>query len=194
MGGMNLVIGIVAVLAAAVSGMMFAQQPMTKPPTESCLDIERLNFNNRLIVFPESPHTSHIFRFHSGVFDTGDIVDSRFVVDVHSMIERDVVLHPASNTTVRFIQIFETHVGGSGSCKYLLGYRCTSGKVRMIFHEFGEGMEVLKLSVSEIRLSLGVWAHSDSHCCPSAEKDSRYTWNPDEETFTLKDVTLRRLR
>ena len=191
---MNSVFMLVGALVCAHPKRMFGSD------VQACSDIEKVDFKNHVVVAKVRDTTitgddasAITFRFRKGIFDEGDVVDGKFILDFRSTIESDIVLHPAPQIAIRFLEIFQNHIGGSGSLNYLLGFRCLNGRIRQVFQQSGNGMQVLHLSPTDIRLRFGVWK-DDPQCCPSLEKESRFAWDGATGIFVLKEEDWKNLR
>lgn len=156
--------------------------------SQACTGIEAVDFKNHVMVAKQG----WTFAFHNGIFDDGEMDEGKFVLDTRSEIVRDVVVHPVPSLAVRFVEVFQNHLGGSGSYEHLFAFRCSGGRIVSIFHQSGEGMEVLRLSPNELRLRFGVWRKSDPHCCPSTQKYSRFVWDNAKATFMLRQERFQR--
>jgi hypothetical protein len=152
---------------------------------QACTDIETVDFKNRVIVTKDD-----VFKFHNGVFDDGEMVEGKFLVDWRSEIVKDTVVHPVSSVSIRFVEVFQNHLLGTGSFTHLFAFRCSGGTIRMVFYKSGEGMEATNVSPTALRLRFGVWRYSDAHCCPSLEKHSLFVWDGAKATFVLKQERL----
>src|SRR5260370_41098868 len=70
---------------------------------QACSDIEKVDFKNHVVIAKVKDATitgddtslAITFRFRKGIFDEGDVVDSKFILDFRSTIESERVLHPA---------------------------------------------------------------------------------------------------
>src|SRR5260370_35191608 len=85
---------------------------------QACSEIEKVEFKNQVVVAKvkaatiTGDDTSSVvtFRFRKGVFNEGEVVDGKFVLDFRSTIESDMVLHPAPEIAIRFLEIFQNHI------------------------------------------------------------------------------------
>jgi len=160
---------------------------------QPCSDITRIDFRNSTI---RTKQTGGIldseFSFRKGVFNEMEEPGGS-IVDWHFEITRDTIVHPAPNTTIRFIGISGNHLSGSGSRDYLIGFLCSDGAIENIFQQNGEGMRVIALGPPSLQLRFYVVKESDPHCCPSEQKDIWFSWDAASGTYVEKKQANRPL-
>jgi hypothetical protein len=162
------------------------------PPRDSnssCSDIESVDFGNRTFIAEEhfgDDRSTKELRFHNGKFDEGEIVDDRLQVDTEFIIEDDLTIRSQEGLPIRFVHVFQDHVLGTGSWTWLFGFTCSSGRIVKVVQENGEGMEVVKLSPTSIRLRFAVWRPNDAHCCPTGSRDAFFVWSKTKQKFVPK--------
>jgi LppP/LprE lipoprotein len=162
-----------------------------------CTDITKMDFANRTlrvtgIAQPAPPSKSpyggpaanQTFHFRGGVsLEYEGSSDDK--PDWQTTIQQDVVVKPERSVTLRFLTLFRNHLTGSGSWTYLVGLACSSGRVQQVFQSSGMFMRVAKISPGLVQVSMPAWKPSDPACCPSAEKELRYSWDPKTHRYTL---------
>jgi hypothetical protein len=157
-----------AVLLSVVACNALAQQ---------CSDIANVDFRNSKVTVPQEGE----YRFRNGVFD--ELERPSGLVDWHFEIVSDKIVRPDPHTAVRLIQISGDHVRGTGTHNSVIGFRCSDGFVKDIFQQTGEGLAIQSASSEGLQLRVPVWKKGDGHCCPSAEKDTWFTWNAHSGTY-----------
>jgi hypothetical protein len=155
----------VAVLLLAVTNTVAAQH---------CSDIATVQFRNSVVT---SVHdVDEPLKFKNGIFD-GTPYSPSSGVEWRYEIVRDTLVRPDAQTTIRFIEMFKNHLNGTGSWKYLVGFRCSGGMVTNVFQQAGAGMQVVSLSPDTLHLRFPLWKPADSQASPSGEKDTWFSWN-----------------
>jgi hypothetical protein len=150
--------------------------------SQRCSDIGSVDFGNSTIQLKQSAEVlDSEFRFQNGVFNKME--EPPGSVSWRFEIIRDTIIRPDPNTAIRFVGIFGNHLTGTGSRDYLIGFRCSGGIVKNVFQQAGEGMRVISLSPHSLQLRFGVWKEADAHCCPSSEKNVRFTWDAGSGTY-----------
>jgi hypothetical protein len=138
----------------------------------NCDDITKLDFRN--LNFRAA---GRILAFHNGVAESGPSeqisvagqADSRH--EWKAEIEQDSVLRPTADVSVRFLLIHDSHQTGSGWRFYLLGFRCSGGKLEEVFHR-----EELSLSVERLDAT-GVTVGMVAKDGGSNREYWQYNWN-----------------
>jgi hypothetical protein len=92
-----------------------------------CTDIRAVDFKNTAIQYG-----SRAFASHDGVALNYDMPEVSSAPDWKAEIIRDQTVEPTAGTYIRFLLIEDDHETGSGTHIWLLGYRCSSGKLKEV--------------------------------------------------------------
>ncbi len=119
-------------------------------PVTSCHDVTRLDFKNLTI-----SRGKRIFAFKDGVAHNYEIpeIEKSGPPDWNAEIERDTVVHPIPDVTLRFLLIKDSHLTGTGWNFWLVGYSCSNGHLRQVFSRDGLSLEIERLDNSGIVVS-----------------------------------------
>jgi hypothetical protein len=175
--GAIVVLGMFASLASAQQADPTARtQPALQNLTSSvtCNDITKLDVHNLTI------HAAQrIFVFHNGVAENGPLEQVSIGGQTESRhewkaeIERDTIVRPSSDAVVRFLLIHDSHQTGSGWRYYLIGLRCSEGRLEQVFLRDGMSLTVDQLDAAGVDVGL------TENPGDSTRKQWRYTWDGD---------------
>lgn len=170
-----MVMGLAASIAATAQSDTPARAARATQSATSgaiCDDITKLDLRNLTLQTGDRS-----FAFHNGVAKSGPLEQIPVGGQVESRrqwkaeIEQDTVVHPASDAVVRFLLINDSHETGSGWRYYLLGLRCTNGKLEKVFHREGLSLSVDRLDDTGVTVGL-----TDGDGAPT-RKRWLYTWD-----------------
>jgi hypothetical protein len=139
---------------------------------QTCDDITKLDLPNLRI------HAGQrTFAFHNGVAQHGLLeqvpmggqMESRH--EWRAEIEKDAIVRPASDAVIRFLLIHDSHQTGSGWRYYLIGLRCSEGRLEQVFLRDGMSLTVDRLDAAGVDVGL-VENPGDS-----TRKQWLYTWD-----------------
>lgn len=158
-----------------LSGSLAAQQ---------CSDIGDVDFRNATVQLkPIQDWPLSKLEFHNGAFDEKDGRNGESAGNWRYEIEKDTILDPTPQTTIRFLQILRDHVSGTGSFTCLVGFSCSQGKVKNVFQQCGELMKVESLTPQSLQLEFAERKQSDPYCCPSIKTKRSFVWDPSSSTY-----------
>ena len=86
-------------------------------------------------------------------------------------IEKDTIVRPAPDAVVRFLLIDNSHETGSGWHYYLIGFRCSGGKLEQVFLRDGMSLTVDRLDATGVTVELAETLGD------STRKHWLYTWD-----------------
>ena len=139
---------------------------------QTCDDITKLDVHNLTI------HAAQrTFAFHNGVAESGPLeqVPAGGKMEMRhewkAEIEKDTVVRPASDVVVRFLLINDSHETGSGWRYYLIGLRCSEGRLEQVFLRDGMSLTVDRLDASGVDVGL------TENPADSPRKQWLYTWD-----------------
>lgn len=169
------------VLFVAITAAAFASAQSNPAPTVGCDDVTKLDFGNLIVRTAQRK-----FAFHNGIavnYDSPPNQDTEHSQpDWKAEIEKDTVLQPAPDVTVRFLLIHDSHETGSGARYYATALRCLGGKLQEVFHRDGLSLRVDRLDSAAISISL--------HVTPERpiEKYWSYTWDRKTSRYVLSST------
>jgi hypothetical protein len=141
----RMLLGILATFLAVIPA--FAQR--NGPHETPCTDIKAVDFKNTTIQYG-----TRTFAFHDGVALNYDMPEVSRVPDWKAEIIRDQTVEPTAGTYIRFLLIEDNHETGSGSYNYLIGFRCSAGKVSEVFRRKGISLGLDRLDDSGVTVGL----------------------------------------
>lgn len=178
---------LLSVLSIAIAFSQANKNPdQDKSGTEaSCEDVTKIDFKNLTIPV----RTGRPFAFHNGValnWDR-DSPDVTLDPDWEAEIKQETVVQPTPDVDVRFLLIQDTHMTGTGWRLYLMGYRCSNGKLQEVFHREGLSLGIDQLDDSGVTVGLN----------PTSNKPIRkhwgYIWDRDQSRYVVKSTWTTRL-
>jgi len=124
---------------------------------QTCDDITKLDVPNLTIQAAQ-----RTFAFHNGVAENGPLeqvsiggqTGSRH--EWRAAIEKDTIVRPSPDAVVRFLLINDSHETGSGNRFYLIGLRCSGGKLEQVFLREGLSLTVDRLDAIGVTVGLTV--------------------------------------
>jgi hypothetical protein len=128
-------------------------------------------------------------KLRNGVFHQWDWPDGkvppeyRDKPDWETKIEKDVLVNPKGSQGVRVIVLGKNHLLGTGFFFYVFAFDCHEGGVRKLFEASGEGVNLARVTASELTLAVGIWRPKDSHADPSIRLTVLYRWSPEAQEF-----------
>jgi hypothetical protein len=180
----TVVVGVFASLAAAQDERLPSPAQLPSQSTISratCNDITKTDFRNFTV------HTAQrTFAFHDGVAKNGPLEETptngaaERQHEWKAEIQNDTVVRPSADAVVRFLLIHDSHDTGSGWRLYLIGFRCSDGKLEQVFHRDGMSLSVDRLDAIGVTVGL-TEGHGNSH-----RKLWSYTW--DGHTYALSST------
>ena len=159
----------------------------------ACTDISSFDFPNRVIVAHREAHPvfygtfngpapGGTIRLRNGRFYEWDeptgVSKKNTKPDWLTEINRDLVVHPPQSAGVRLLSLVRTHLSGTGSFTYILGFTCQDGSLSKIFEASGQGLNLVKVTDAAMDLAVAIWAERDSHSSPSSVVSLHYVWSP----------------
>jgi hypothetical protein len=124
---------------------------------QTCVDITKIDPPNLTI------HAAQrTFAFHNGVAENGPLEQvpvggqTELRHEWKAQIENDNIVRPASDVVIRFLLINDSHETGSGNRIYLIGLRCSGGKLEQVFLRDGLSLTVERLDATGVTVGLTV--------------------------------------
>ena len=187
-----------AVVAAITLGVALGQQKNgdmraglsgEKPASAiRCGDITRLDFRNLTI------HSgSRTFAFNNGTaanYDSPPESEQDRKPDWRAEIERDTVVQPDPNVSVRFLVIHDSHETGSGWRYFISGYRCSDGELREVFHRDGLSLTIDRLDSNGIHVSSLVGVNPTTG--QKIRKWWSYIWDRSRSKYVIRSTSPNR--
>src|ERR1017187_7273976 len=139
---------------------------------QTCDDITKLDLPNLTIQAGQ-----RTFAFHHGVAQHGPLEQVSIGGQTESRhewkaeIERDTIVRPSSDAVVRFLLIHDSHQTGSGWRYYLIGLRCSEGRLEQVFLRDGMSLTVDRLDAAGVDVGLA------ENPADSTRKQWLYTWD-----------------
>jgi len=174
---------------------------------QSCADIGKVDFrnvrimiagksadHNELTTYNNEPTGKYHFNMRHGVahhWDGGDIEDPGFLdyadkdrpPDWEAKIVLDKVVTPPRASAVRFIQLEDEHLTGTGEWFYVLGFTCYARKLKRVFQFTSRGVTLRAVNDDSFILEHGVWQKGDPEMGPSSMRRLRYQWLPEKGRY-----------
>lgn len=152
-----------------------------RPMGTSCVpmpDLGNLSYRFRTGGYPGD----QVLTLRNGQFDDRrGATDSFDPPEFHTEIERQDPIELAGRPAV-IVQIFSSHMRGSGSATHLLVLRCYSGQLEIVFEAGAEGLGAT-WTPSELRVTHPVWMPGDSHAGPSQLVEEVFEWRQHMDHF-----------
>ena len=181
-----LAIGIAASMALSVvraqAGLEFYSAFVShRPMGASCdpmPDLGNLSYRFRTGGYPGD----QVLPLRNGQFDDRrGVPDSFDPPEFHTEIERQDPIELAGRPAV-LLQIFSSHMRGSGSATHLLVLRCHSGQLEIVFEAGAEGLGAT-WKPGELRVTHPVWMPGDSHAGSSQLVEDVFEWRQRMDRF-----------
>jgi hypothetical protein len=144
-----------------------------------CEDIAKVDLPNSTLPVPgEEP-----LAFSNGIACPSDYADEprcewRYQIDL------DLLATPERTTPLRVLNIFASHMRGSGSWTRVIAYRCDRGRLRATFSErFECGASVIRAFGPSLLLSV------PERGCGTRSTSRLYTWSAQGRTYALDPVS-----
>jgi hypothetical protein len=139
-----------------------------------CHDVRTVDFRNLTITYGE-----RTFAFKNGTALNRDLPGTSAVPDWRAKIEHDAVVQPAPGVFVRFLLIHDVHESGSGWRYYLVGYRCSNGRLQEVFARDGLSLGIDRLESSELTVRM------DTTPGDAVTKCWSYAWDRDKSGYIV---------
>ena len=154
------------------------------PKEIPCEDVTKIDFKNLTIRVTRN----RIFAFHNGIaLNWDDLDDVTRDPDWEAEIRQDTTVHPTPDENVRFLMIQDTHIRGTGWRLYLIGYRCSNGKLQEVFHREGLSLGIDQLDSSEVTVGLNPIDNKP------IRKHWQYVWDRDKSRYVVRSTWTTRL-
>jgi hypothetical protein len=174
---------------------------------QSCDDIQKVDFRNmRIVVAGERADQNELttlynaplgkvhFNMRHGIahhWDGGDVEDPGFLdyvdkdhpPDWEAKIVQDKLANPSGFLAVRFIEIFDLHLTGTGAWFYVLGFTCDAGKLKRMFQFTSMYASLKSLKDDSFTIKQHVWQRDDPEAGPSAMRWLHYQWLPEKGRY-----------
>ncbi len=153
----------------------------------ACLEISADNFDNFRFILrgPNQPLSVLVVQNGKAASDGSGSTDWETTLESRRPLRMPDEAHP-----VWAVEIFSSHIHGSGSYSRLFVFGCRNGILNELMQAGGEGMRVGPLGEGELTLTFGVWSQEDAHCCPSGLKMLMLRWNPLKNGFEVTKTSV----
>jgi hypothetical protein len=150
-------------------------------PVADCSDLSTLDFKNLTVTV-----TGRTFAFHYGKATNSDSPGDE-KPDWEATIEKDSMVSPAPGVETRFLLIDDSHVTGTGSWLYLVGFRCEPTNSRLHAGYLQRVFESKALSLSVERLDgRSVVVSTQPFPGKPTKKHFSYKWKSGTGKFVLR--------
>jgi hypothetical protein len=151
---------------------------------QQCSNVSDVDFRNSVVQLkPTQDWPLSRLRFRYGVFDEQEESKGTSVIDWRYEIEKETIVNPAPQTTIRFLEILRDHMSGTGSFTCLVGFSCSQGKMKNVFQQCGEFMKVVSLTPQNRQLEFETPKWSDP---PSIKTKRSFTWNSTSGSYVQR--------
>ena len=103
--------------------------------------------------------------------------------DFSTTIRRDLLVYPKGSRGVRVLLLEWEHLTGRGQRQYVMAYDCQGGKLHTLLDISGDGLDLQRITNTQIDVSLDIWVEEDAFCCPSRGMKFWFRWSPRRQAY-----------